>query len=185
MSSNKAIVSGVTGRYAVALFDLALEGNALEAVKADLDKLSALMSECEEFSSVVTSPLLGKDDQSKAMNSVAAELKLSDTVKNFLGVLVANRRLNILSGTVAAFGRLLADHKGEIKAEVVSAKSLTKGQTDALAKKLKEITGQDVTFEMKVDENLLGGLIVKVGSQMVDSSLKTKLANLKLSMKGV
>ncbi len=185
MSSNKAIVSGVTGRYALALFDLASEGNALDAVNSDLNKLSALLSESEVFSNIVNSPLLGQAEQVKAVESVVAELKLADTVKNFLGVLVANRRLNILSGAITSFGRLLADHNGEINAEVTSAKKLTKAQTDALGKKLKEITGQDVTFELKVDESLLGGLIVKVGSQMVDSSLKTKLENLKLSMKGV
>ena len=185
LSSNKAIVSGVAGRYSIALFDLAKDAKALDVVKADLDQISVLLNECAEFATVVTSPVMGRDEKVKAVAAVAKKAKFNDLIGKFLGVLATNGRLDCVGATINGYAKLLADHRGEVSADVISAQPLSKKQTDDLQKKLKAIIGQDVTFEARVDETLLGGLIVKVGSRMVDFSLKSKLANLKVSMKGV
>jgi F-type H+-transporting ATPase subunit delta len=185
VTSHKAIVSGISGRYAVALFELALEEKALEAVEKDLAALKGLLVESADLRALVTSPLYGRAEQAKGIAAVAAVAKLSSLTGKFLGVLAANRRLDTLRATVATFEKLLANHRGEVGAEVVSAHALTKAQLTALAKKLKAAVGRDVTIDASVDETLLGGLRVKVGSRMVDSSLKTKLDNLAIAMKGV
>ncbi|MEX0298308.1 MAG: F0F1 ATP synthase subunit delta [Kordiimonas sp.] len=185
MTSHKAIVSGISGRYAVALFELALDGKALKAVESDLTNLKELLAESADLRDLVTSPLISRDEQSNGITKVAEAAKLSELTVKFLGVLAANRRLGALSATVADFEKLMAHHKGEVKAEVVSAHALTKTQITALKKQLKSAIGQDVDIDASVDETLLGGLKVKVGSRMVDSSLKTKLDNLAITMKGV
>jgi len=117
--------------------------------------------------------------------AVLVKLGVSDLVRRFVGTVAKNRRLFALSGMIEAFGRLLAAERGEVVAEVKSAKKLTQKQVDALSKELKAATGSDVAIEAEVDENLIGGLVVKVGSRMVDSSIRTKLQNLKFAMKGV
>lgn len=185
MTSHKSIVSGITGRYAIALFELAEESKVFDAVEADLVGLKALLDDSEEFKTLVSSPLLSKEDQTKGVAAVAAAAKLSDLTAKFLGVLASNRRLNALAGSITDFEKLLANHKGEVSADVVSARKLTKKQLDDLTKKLKTAIGRDVAVTSTVDESLLGGLTVKVGSRMVDSSLKTKLDNLAIAMKGV
>ena len=131
------------------------------------------------------SPLLSAEEQEKGVAAVAAAAKLHEMTGKFLGVLATNRRLNVLEGTITDFHALLSAHKGEVSADVVSARALTKKQLDDLTKKLKLAIGRDVAVNATVDESLLGGLTVKVGSQMVDSSLKTKLDNLAIAMKGV
>ena len=185
MTSHKAIVSGISGRYAVALFELALESKALKAVESDLTNLKELLGESADLRALVTSPLVSRGDQSKGITHVAEAAKLSALTVKFLGVLAANRRLSSLGAIVADFEKLMAFHKGEVKAEVVSAYALTKTQLTALTKQLKSAIGQDVDIDACVDETLLGGLKVKVGSRMIDSSLKTKLDNLAIAMKGV
>lgn len=185
LSSNKVTVSGAAGRYSNALFDLAKEAKVLDAVKADLDQLTVLLNESDEFAAVVASPVIGRTEKVKAVAVVVKKAKLNDLVGKFLGVLAANGRLGSVSAAIDGYGMLLAEHNGEVTADVVSAQPLSGEQTKELQKKLKAIIGQDVTFETRVDETLLGGLIVKVGSRMVDFSLKSKLENLKVSMKGV
>ena len=185
MTSHKAIVSGISGRYAVALFELALDNKALKAVEADLANLKELLQESAALRDLVSSPLYSRGDQSKGVMSVAEAAKLSDLTIKFLGVLAANRRLGALSATIDSFEKLVAHHKGEVSAEVISAHALTKTQITALKKQLKAAIGRDVSIDASVDETLLGGLRVKVGSRMVDSSLKTKLDNLAIAMKGV
>ncbi len=185
MTSHKAIVSGISGRYSVALFELAQEGKALKAVESDLASLKDLLAESADLRELVSSPLLGRADQIKGIAAVAASAKLSDLTGKFLGVLAANQRLNMVGGIISAFEKLMAFHKGEVNAEVVSAVALTKAQLTELKKKLKSAVGTDVAIESSVDETLLGGLKVKVGSRMVDSSLRTKLDNLAITMKGV
>ena len=185
MSSHKAIVSGISGRYAVALFELALENKALEAIESDLVGLKAQLQESADLQSLVTSPLYSRDDQVAGVTAVAEAAKMSGLTVKFLGVLAANRRLDTLLPTINAFEMLAAHHRGEISAEVVSAQALSDGQLKALKKQLKAAVGRDVTIDASVDETLLGGLRVKVGSRMVDSSLKTKLDNLAIAMKGV
>jgi len=185
VTSHKAIVSGISGRYAVALFELALEEKALKTVESDLANLKTLLQESADLRELVTSPLFSRDDQSKGVTGVAEAADLSALTVKFLGVLAANRRLDTLSAAIDSFEKLLAHHKGEVNAEVVSAHSLTKTQLAALKKQLKAAVGRDVAIDASVDETLLGGLRVKVGSRMVDSSLKTKLDNLAIAMKGV
>lgn len=185
MTSHAATVSGLSGRYAIALFELALEAKALEAVETDLANLSQLLDESADLQTLVSSPLLSRETREKAVLAVAEAANFTDLVKKFLGVLAANRRLSALANAIRDFRRLLARHRGELSAEVVSAKPLTQTQLTALTKKLKLSMGRDVAVEASVDETLLGGLVVKVGSRMVDSSLKTKLDNLQVVMKGV
>lgn len=185
MTSHKAIVSGISGRYAVALFELALENKALKAVESDLANLKELLAESADLRELVSSPLYSRDAQSKGVQGVADAAKLSDLTVKFLGVLAANRRLGAIAAMIGDFEKLVAHHKGEVSAEVVSAHALTKTQLTALKKQLKAAIGRDVAIDASVDETLLGGLRVKVGSRMVDSSLKTKLDNLAIAMKGV
>lgn len=179
------IASGLEGRYAVAVFALALEEKSLDKVAADMAGLSALAAENSAFSNLLVNPSLDKDSQHKAIAAIAKKAKLNKLTTRFLGVLVENRRLANLEKIAATFARLLAEHKGEVKAEVKSAEKLSKAQQDALKKQLKKNLGQDISFEVEVDPELLGGLVVKVGSKVIDSSLKTKLENLTLAMKGV
>ena len=185
VSSHKAIVSGISGRYAVALFELALENKALPAVEADLVALKALLGESADLRDLVSSPLYSRDDQAKGIAKTAEAMELSSLTVKFLGVLAANRRLSALADIGAAFEKLMAHHKGEVKAEVVSAHALSEKQLTDLKKQMKAAVGRDVDIDASVDETLLGGLRVKVGSRMVDSSLKTKLDNLAIAMKGV
>ncbi len=184
MASHSIQVSGLTGRYATALFDLALAGG-LEKVAGDVADLLAMLKDSEDLRTVVMSQKLSRADQSNAILAIADKAKLSDLMRRFLGVMAANRRLSALEGTLKDFNRLLAAHKGELEATVTSAVALSKKQKDALSKKLKLSMGRDVLLSEEVDESLLGGLIVKVGSRQIDSSLKTKLSNLKVAMKGV
>jgi F-type H+-transporting ATPase subunit delta len=185
LSSHRTIATGLAGRYAIALFELASSAGSIEKTEAELSVLATLLVENEEFSQLVTNPIFGKDQQLSACALVAKTLSLSDLVANLLGVLVTNRRLVKLGSVIDMFKKIAAANRGEISAEVTTAHVLNDEQLASLKDSLKKAVGQDVTFETKVDESLLGGLIVKVGSRMIDSSLKSKLENLKVSMKGV
>lgn len=185
VASNKAIVSGISGRYALALFELALEAKALEATESDLASLTSLLAESADLRDLTKSPVYTRADVQNGMAAVAAKAELSETVQKFLGVLAVNGRMNVLGDIIRDFGLLMAEHRGELKAEVISASELTKTQINEIKKKLKSAVGQKVEVDARVDESLLGGLIVKVGSQMIDSSIKTKLDNIKVAMKGV
>ena len=185
MASQKIVVSGLSGRYATALFDLAIEKNKLDAVAKDVASLTTMLAGSQDLRVLVTSPVISRSDQGKAIVALAAKAKLSDTTTNFLGVMAANRRLAVLARTLKDFDRLLASHRGEVTAEVISATALSKSQTSALTKKLKLAIGRDVAINASIDESLLGGLVVKIGSRMVDGSVRTKLDNLKVAMKGV
>ncbi len=185
VSSDKVITSGLAGRYALALFNLAVEKKVLDEVEQNLNVLAALYQENDEFRTLVASPVLGQSEQVKAVAHVAKILGLNAVVENFLGVLATNRRLQKLASMIKEFGKLASHARGEISAEVVAAKALSDDQLDALKNSLKQTMGQDVIFDTRVDESLLGGLVVKIGSRMIDSSVKSKLENLKISMKGV
>lgn len=185
MSADKALVTGIAGRYAVAIYELAEDGDSLEEVEGDLARIAALLDQSEEFAGLVQNPLLSREQQAAGLETVANETDLSALTRKFLGTLAANRRLDYLAQTIAGFQKLLAHTRGEVTAEVTSAHPLSDDQAEALKSKLKAAVGRDVTFDRHVDEGLLGGLVVKIGSRMVDSSLKTKLQNLKVSMKGV
>lgn len=185
LSAKISIVSGVAGRYAVALFELAEEQSLISAVEADLSILTTLLDECVEFNTLVSNPTLGQKDQWKALQAVAGKLSVNPLTVNFLGVLNTNRRLDYLAAIISDFAKLCANYRGEVSAEVISAAPLSEGQINALAETLRSISGQDVLFETRVDDGLLGGLVVKMGSKVVDSSLRTKLESLKISMKGI
>jgi len=185
VASNRITASGLEGRYAKALFQLSLEKKALELVAKDMASLTKMIVDSADFSALLKNPVLDKKTQGKALSTLSKKAKYHKLTGNFLGVLVENRRLSYLGKIAASFLQIVADHKGEVTAEVISAAKLTGAQTETLRKKLKKSLGQDVAFEVTVDPALLGGLKVKVGSRVIDNSLKTKLDNLTLQMKGV
>lgn len=179
------IATGLEGRYALAVFALAREGKALDKVAKDLDGLAKLAASDGDFANLLKNPVLDEKTQAKAIAAIAKKAKLHKLTTNLLGVLVENRRLGSLEKVAASFAKICAEYKGEVTAEVVSAEKLSKAQMDALKKQLKRILGQDIAFDFAVDPELLGGLKVKVGSRVIDTSLKTKLETLTLAMKGV
>lgn len=178
-------LSGVAGRYAKALFELAEESAQLDAVGADLGALRNLLSESPELNRLVTSPLFTREEQARGINAVLEAAGASDLVRRFMGVVAENRRLFALRDMITSFTRLLADARGEMTASVTAARPLSDAQRQQLAATLKQAIGRDVSIEEDVDTNLLGGLIVRVGSRMIDSSLNSKLNALRTAMKGV
>lgn len=185
MAEQQSIVSGVAERYATALFELALEGGALDAVDADLSRFNALLSESEDLTRLVKSPVFAAEDQSRAIAAVLDKAGIGGLVGNFVKVAANNRRLFAVPGMIVAFRALLARHRGEVTAEVTSAEPLSDAQIGSLKDALKAQLGKDVTLATAVDPALLGGLVVKVGSRMVDTSLRSKLNSLKIAMKEV
>ena len=173
----------MAGRYAKALFELALEANALEGVESDLTNLKSMLDSSEDLARLVRSPVFGLEEQSRAMGAVMAKAGVSQLTSNFVGVVAKNRRLFGLSDMISAFSGLLAQHRGEVSAHVTSAQALDAGQVEKLKATLKEAVGRDVKMTTDVDENLIGGLVVKVGSRMIDTSIATKLNNIKIAMK--
>ncbi|WIV50112.1 F0F1 ATP synthase subunit delta [Marivivens sp. LCG002] len=185
MSEPASISIGIAKRYAAAVYDLAKEGKALSALETDIDALQAALDVSADLRDLINSPLYSREDQAKALSAVAAKLKLSNTMGNTLGLLAAKRRLFVLPQLLTALRDRLAEEKGEVTAEVVSAKALTKTQADKLAKTLKAQLGKDVKINAAVDEALIGGLVVKVGSKMIDTSIRSKLSALQNTMKEV
>jgi F-type H+-transporting ATPase subunit delta len=184
VETSAGIQASLSGRYAAALFDLAREAKAIDAVEASLGTLDAALTESADLKRLVSSPLVGRDAAANAVRAVAASLKLDPLTTNFLGVLAQNRRLSQASAVIAAFRAMAAAHRGETSAQVTTAHPLTDDQLTALKAKLKTRVGRDVSVATKVDPSILGGLIVKIGSQMIDSSIRTKLNSLALAMKG-
>jgi len=178
-------VSGAAARYASALYDLADETGALDAVAADLSALQKMIDDSDDFRRFIKSPVISRNDQSKGIAAIAQKAQLSPLAHKFLGLLAANRRMFALPGVIAGYRAILADRRGEATAQVTSAAPLTDGQVTSLIEALKKSVGRKVDIVSKVDPSILGGLIVKIGSRMVDSSLKSKLQRLKLAMKGV
>jgi len=176
-------VSGVSGRYATALFELARDERAIDAVASDLDKFNALLAESGDLRRLVRSPVFSADAQLKALAAVLDKADISGICANFLKVLTANRRLFAVADVVRAFRALVAKFKGEASAEVTVAETLNDRNLDTLKSALKSVTGKDVTLNVKVDPAIIGGLVVKLGSRMVDSSLRTKLNTIKHAMK--
>ena len=176
--------SGLAGRYAGALFDLAKDQKALDQVQADLVGLKGLLEESADLTRLIESPAISKDDQVKALTVVAKKAGAADLTTKFLGLLAAKRRAFVLPDVIEAYAALLAEEKGEVQAEVISAIELTDEQADDVQKKISKSVGKTVTMTQRVDPSLLGGLVVRVGSRMIDASLKTKLHQLELAMKG-
>jgi F-type H+-transporting ATPase subunit delta len=178
------IQASLAGRYALALFALASEQKKLEAVGGDLAAVSQALAESAELKALTTSPLVGREEAAKAVAAAAAAMKLDTITANFLGVLARNRRLAQLPGVIRAFNTLSARHRGELTAEVVSAHALDDDQVDAIKQNLRTRMGRDINVDLNVDPAILGGLVVKIGSQMIDGSIRTKLNTLAQAMKG-
>lgn len=176
-------VSGVAGRYATALFELAEAQGALDAVAGDLESIAKMLNESGDLTRLVRSPIFSAEEQSRAFGAVLDKAGASGLVKNFVGLVIRNRRLFALPGMIGAYTTLLAQKRGEMTADVLSAHPLQAAQIDSLKAALKAATGRDVRIVTKVDAALLGGLVVTVGSRMIDSSLRTKLNSLKIAMK--
>ena len=183
MAAEDPSVSGVSGRYATALFELARDEKSIDAVKADLDKFDAMLSESADLKRLVRSPVFGADAQSRALAAVLDKAEITGISANFLKVLVANRRLFVVGDVIRAFRALVARFKGEATADVTVAEPLSDKNLDALKTALKSVTGKDVALNVNVDPSIIGGLVVKLGSRMVDSSLRTKLNTIKHAMK--
>ncbi len=184
MDHSSGIRASLAGRYATALFALAKENNSIDAVQASLDTLSAAMAESDDLRALTSSPVLSRENAGKAIAATAKALGLDPLSTNMLGVLAANRRLDQIQAVIRAFSTLASDHRGEITAEVTSAHPLDDKQIDALKAQLKKRVGSDVSVSTAVDSSILGGLVVQIGSQMIDSSIKTRLNTLSQAMKG-
>jgi F-type H+-transporting ATPase subunit delta len=176
---------GLATRYAAALFELADSRKALDAVAGDLTSLQKMIADSDDLRRLMNSPILGRDEQTKAIGAVAKAAGFNDLTQKFVGLVAQNRRLFTLSAMIKAFLKQLADRRGEMTAEVTAARPLTAEQQASVAEAIKRAVGSKVSIDVKVDPSLLGGLVVRVGSRMIDSSLKTKLQKLQLAMKGV
>jgi F-type H+-transporting ATPase subunit delta len=185
VSSDVIGVSGVAGRYATALFELADAEKQLDAVAVDLGLINSMIKASADLQRLIRSPIISRDNQHAAMDAILVAARINQLTRNFVGVVNRNRRLFSLPAMIKGFQALLAVRRGEITAEVSTARVLTESQLDAIENSIKKIMGAKVTINAQVDESLLGGLILKVGSLMVDTSLKTKLSQLQLAMKGV
>lgn len=184
METSGGIRASLAGRYASALFDLARDQRQIESVGNSLDALGQALLDSKEFSDLVGSPLVSRDEAGKAFGALAPQIGLDPITANFLGVLARNGRKGELRSVIRAFRRLAAEHRGETTAEVVTARPLSDDQLAALRQQLRTRAGRDVNIEATVDQNILGGIVVKLGSQMIDASIRTKLNRLALAMKG-
>jgi F-type H+-transporting ATPase subunit delta len=181
----KTIVSGMAGRYATALFELALEAGALDAVKADLERFDAMVAESPDLARLVRSPVFSAEEQANALTAVLERAGIGGLAAKFLQVVASNRRLFAVRQIIKDFRRLVAHHKGEVTAEVTLAEKPSAAHLTAIRGALMAVTRKNIEFEVKVEPAIIGGLVVKLGSRMVDSSLRTKLNNLKHAMKEV
>jgi F-type H+-transporting ATPase subunit delta len=179
-----ANASGLAGRYAGALFDLAREQGVLDEVAADLRGFRDLLGESEDLVRLIRSPVLSREEQRRALGAVARKAGFQELTAKFLGLAGQKRRAFVLPDVVEAYEAMLADHKGEASASLTSAVALTDEQTEQVKKKIAAFAGKNVSVTTSVDPSLLGGLVVRIGSRMIDASLKTKLHQLELAMKG-
>jgi len=185
VAGDTTLVAGIAGRYATALFELALEEKKLDEMAASLSDLETLLNESEDFTRLVDSPVYSSEEQAGAVAAIAKKADIPELTANFLQLLAKNRRLFVLRGVIKAYRKLLAEHRNEVTADVTSAIALSDAQTEELKATLRAKTGRDVSLNTRVDPSILGGLIVRIGSRMVDSSIRTKLNNLKFAMKEV
>jgi F-type H+-transporting ATPase subunit delta len=176
--------SGIAGRYATAVFDLAHESNATDAVAADFAALKSMMKASPDLTRLVKAPIFGREEQDKGMSAVLTQMGANALTRKFISLLAAKRRLFILTDIISAFDAMLARKRGEIRAEVTSARALNDKELDELKQVLKAKLAREPKLETHVDPSLLGGLIVKIGSRMIDSSLRTKLDGLRTAMRG-
>src|SRR5438270_9973497 len=184
VDNSGGIRASLAGRYASALFDLARDQRQIESVGNSLDTLGQALLDSKDFAELVSSPLVSRDEAGKSFAALAPQLGLDPITSNFLGVLARNGRKNELRNVIRAFRRLAADHRGETTAEVVTARPLNDDQIAALKAQLRNRAGRDVAIDATVDPNILGGIVVKLGSQQIDASIRTKLNRLASAMKG-
>jgi F-type H+-transporting ATPase subunit delta len=185
VASEATGVSGLAERYAAALFELADERHALDAVAGDLRELRAMLQGSPDLSRLIRSPVLSREQQGKAVAAVAESAGLSRLTADFLGIVARNRRLFAASAMIEAFLTKLAERRGEVTAEVTAAQPLSEAQENALTEQLHRAVGRRVSVDIRIDPALLGGMVVKVGSRMVDGSLRSKLQRLQLAMKRI
>ena len=185
VSEPASISSGIAARYATAVFELAKEDKSVAKIESDLDALDAALADSADFRDLIASPVYSRDAQGKAITALAGKMDLTPVMTNVLALMAQKRRLFVLPQLVSTLRARIAEDKGEVTADVVSAKALTKTQAEKLAKTLKERVGKDVKINATVDESLIGGLIVKVGSKMIDTSIASKLNSLQNAMKEV
>jgi F-type H+-transporting ATPase subunit delta len=185
VASEKSDLAGLADRYATALYELADEAKALDTVADDLRSLRTMIAGSADLRRLLRSPVLARADQAKAITALATHAKLSPLVVKFLGLAAQNRRLFALGAMIDAYLAELAHRRGEMAARVTAAHKLTDAQTAALTEALRKVVGGKVAVEVTTDPSLIGGMVVKVGSRLFDTSLKTKLARLQLAMKGI
>ncbi len=185
MAQSTSLISGVAQRYAGSLFELAEQAKSVSKVEKELGQFEALIDGSDDLKRLIASPVFSADDQLRAISAVADKAKITGLTGNFLRVVARNRRLFAVPGMIRAFRQIAAVARGEVAAEVTSAHTLTAAQQKELAATLKGVAGKDVTINVSVDPSLLGGMIVKMGSRQIDTSLKTKLNSLKLALKEV
>jgi F-type H+-transporting ATPase subunit delta len=185
VASATSLTSGVAGRYATAVFEIAKDEKSLDRVEADIDTLSAALEESQDLRDLIGSPVYTRDEQGRAIGALSDRLGLGPELTNTLGLLAQKRRLFVLPALIAQLRALIAADRGEVEAEIISARPLSDAQSEALARTLRDSVGSDVRLNTRVDESLIGGLVVKVGSRMIDTSIRAKLASLQNVMKEV
>ena len=184
METSGGIQASLGGRYALALFELARDSRSIDAVEGSLSRVRDAIDQSADFKALIASPIVSRGAAAKAVLAAANELGVDATTRNFLGVLAENRRLGALPQIIRAFRQLAARHRGEVAAEVTSAHPLTDEQVGELKQQLRTRVGREVAVDLSVDPALLGGLVVRIGSQMIDSSIRTRLNALASAMKG-
>jgi F-type H+-transporting ATPase subunit delta len=185
VAKSSSPISGVAERYAGSLFELALQANAVTQVEADLNGFQAMLEGSADLSRLIESPVFSSEEQAKAIAAIADRAGITGLTGNFLRVVARNRRLFAIPAMIKAFRHIAAEHRGETAADVTSAHALTAAQQTELKAALKGVAGKDVAITVTVDPSLLGGLVVKMGSRQIDTTLKTKLNSLKLALKEV
>lgn len=184
MENSGGIQASLSGRYALALFELARERDFIKTVEGDLATLKQALTESDDFAALIRNPRVTREAAGKVLATVAKTLGLGEIATNFVGVLAANGRLSALPDVIRAFSAIAAAHRGEVTAEVTSAHALSETQVAALTAQLKAREGRDVKVETRIDPAILGGLVVRLGSKMIDSSIRTRLNTLAQAMKG-
>ncbi|MDU9002334.1 F0F1 ATP synthase subunit delta [Sedimentitalea todarodis] len=185
MSETASISTGIAARYATAIFEIAQENKKLDSLETSVNDLASAVDESADLRSLIQSPLVSRSDQENAITAIAKKMGLDEVLAKSLSLMAQKRRLFVVPQLIGALREQIAQERGEVTAEVTSAKALTKAQSDKLASTLKERVGKTVTINSTVDESLIGGLVVKVGSKMIDTSIRSKLNSLQNAMKEV
>ncbi len=185
MTDSSSLSSSAAGRYATALFDLASDAKALDRTERDMAALGMALETSDDLRTLISSPIYTRAEQGRAVAAVARAMDLSELVSNLIGLMASKRRLFVLDDVIGLFARLMAEHRGEVTAEVTSARELSGVQRDSLVATLKKAIGREIKLKLTVDEKIIGGLVVKLGSKMIDTSIRSKLASLQNAMREV